>query len=119
LKKSIPYRPISGFLLALLFTAGWGLRATHGLLLHSSPTHSICEAAYQQDSNKHIHGSEYAPEKDCPLCAAWFSSVTLLCPAVHLPKAPVFIDTSGLIFLERPDLLRFKDITQRRGPPTV
>jgi hypothetical protein len=119
LKKSIQYRPILAFLLALLFTAGWALRAMHGLLLHSSHTHSICEAAYQQDSNKHIHGSEYAPEKDCPLCATWFSSVALVCPAVHLPKAPVFTDASGLIFLDRPDLLRINDITQRRGPPTV
>jgi hypothetical protein len=117
LKQGPFYRQFTAYLLALLFTAGWMLRATHEMLLHTDHTHAICEAAYQQDSNKHLHGSEYAPKQDCPICAVWFSAVTLVSPGTDLFSIACLPEKLDFLKHNAPDSRRFYAIVQLRGPP--
>lgn len=103
----------------LSFTAGWVLRATHDLLLHHKHFHAVCEAAYEQDSNKHFHDERFAPEDPCPLCAVWFSSSELPeIPYLSL-QAPKTGIQSCLPTYQAPEVCAVHYVIYRRGPPTV
>ncbi|MEI6408977.1 MAG: hypothetical protein WCR52_06325 [Bacteroidota bacterium] len=113
------YRQFSAMLLMLLFTAAWVLQATHDLFLHHKHSHSVCEAAYDQGSNKHFHDHRFAPENPCPLCAVWFSAPELpQIPALHLtPK--IASSNSTLRAYIAPEVSRTCNCIYRRGPPAL
>lgn len=111
------YRQYAAMLLMLLFTAGWVLQAMHGFFSHHNHSHSVCEAAYDQGSNKHFHDERFAPEDPCPLCAVWFSTPELPeIPALHLtPK--IATANSTLCAYSAPEVSRTCNFIYRRGPP--